>query len=203
MSRRHLTAIFISLCWGASQASAATMIELRDQVTLPAQPLIRLQDVARISDLNPQTVEQLGQINLVPAPAAGRSVRVSFDDVRSSLQARGINLATIEFSGQQATTVRVGSPGSSRDRQPITRPTAISNVPARTAPETRLTTASQREMANQLVQTALQRAYRTAELEKQGWKISCEVTPELVATLLPLNAEQIRFRSGQIIPGKS
>ena len=40
------------------------------------------------------------------APAAGRSQRLPFDEVRQRLQAHGVNLAQLQFPGLQVTTAR-------------------------------------------------------------------------------------------------
>jgi len=63
--------------------------------------VIRLKDIANVSDGNPDVRKRLENIVLGPAPPAGRTKRMDFSAIRSRLQAFGVDLSRIQFSGSK------------------------------------------------------------------------------------------------------
>ena len=87
-----------------SDATDAAIIRLRKSTTVNSS-IIRLADVADVLDTDSRTVEQLEQVVLAPSPVPGKPLRLEFHTVRIRLQALGINLANIEFSGSSVVAV--------------------------------------------------------------------------------------------------
>jgi flagella basal body P-ring formation protein FlgA len=109
LSFKHLPMTALALgvvvaCAGVS--SGATEICFRANATVVG-PTVTLKDVANVSGSDAETVKRLEQTPLAPAPAAGRSVRLEFEDVRLRIEATGLSMADTSFSG--ATMVVVSS----------------------------------------------------------------------------------------------
>jgi flagella basal body P-ring formation protein FlgA len=171
---------------------AAAVIEVRDHVTVRVNALIRLKDVARITDVDPIKAAALGEITLSPAPAAGRSQRMPFEDLRSRLQAHGVNLAEIEFRGQAVTTVTTASPPPERPAAPVA-PRPVSPKPVNRM---------QQEQADERVEKAVQRVFRlNAVAASLPLRVSCECDPDDVPLILATAADDIRFAEPQIQVG--
>ncbi|MDX1969144.1 MAG: flagellar basal body P-ring formation chaperone FlgA [Planctomycetaceae bacterium] len=178
----------------------AAIVELRDQATITQRGMIELGDVAQVSDADPLIVQRLQQITLSPAPLAGRSVRLSFEDIRSRMQAQGVNLAEIEFRGQLSTEVHNGSDSvSPRAESRPSEPPAPLKVRSRSRqiPPSKFEEAK----AQEILSTAFRRAFRTGALESQGWRVRCEAESEHARRVAALYPEEIHFRESQIVPG--
>jgi flagella basal body P-ring formation protein FlgA len=82
----------------------AAIVRFRAEVK-SAKPLVRLVDIAEVAAATPTEQARLEGLAIAPAPAAGRSVRLDFADVRSRLEALGVDLAGTEFAGASSTIV--------------------------------------------------------------------------------------------------
>jgi flagella basal body P-ring formation protein FlgA len=173
---------------------SAAVIDVRERVTVEEGALLRLKDVARVTDADPVKAAALGEITLMPAPASGRSQRLAFDELRTRLQAHGVNLAELEFLGQQATTIATNPPPMSRPpRIETTKPTP----PLMAKPSTKL----QQGQADQLMQTAVQRAFRLTAAEALPVRVSCTCEAHDVPLILATTADRIRFAERQLPVG--
>jgi len=113
------------LAAASADAGSATMIRFRRTAHVTGS-VVRLGDVADIHDADVVTEERLKTIVLAPAPAPGRQTVLEFVSIRSRLQARGVDLATTEFSG--ASAVRVF-----RRSEPTKEPSRTSDIQAERA----------------------------------------------------------------------
>jgi flagella basal body P-ring formation protein FlgA len=105
MNRSCCTLSLIGIVAIAQAAVAdAALIQFRPTASI-ASPVIRLGDVADIRDFNPDTVQRLSGIVLAPTPASGRQSRLGFEEIRSRLQASGLSLRDLDFSGANAVVV--------------------------------------------------------------------------------------------------
>ncbi|MDZ4689363.1 MAG: flagellar basal body P-ring formation chaperone FlgA [Planctomycetaceae bacterium] len=170
--------------------SAAAVIDVRDRVTVGDGALVRLKDVARITDVDPIKAAALGEITLSPAPAAGRSQRMRFEDLRNRLQAHGVNLSEIEFRGQTVTTVTTAASSPERPMTP---------APRSETPKT--ATKLHQQQADQIVQKAVQRAFRLNATESLPVRVTCGCDPDDVPLVLSTSADRIRFAEPQIKMG--
>lgn len=190
---------FVLLTVVATTCDAA-IVEMRDQATIIQRGIIELGDVAQVSDADPLIVQRLQRIALSPAPAAGRSVRLSFEEIRSRLQAQGVNLAEIEFRGQLSTQVHSGSAPVSPQAgsKPFEPPAPLKvRLRSRQTPPSKFEEAK----AQEVLSTAFRRAFRTGALESQGWRVRCETESEHARRVAALYPEEIHFKESKIVPG--
>jgi len=102
--------------------SFGSIIKLREERCSPSGNVVTLGDVAEVLDSDPNRVRGLQQIILAPAPAPGGELLFDHQQIRSRLQAVGINPLDLEFAGQSRVWVSGGGerPGNSRIPQNVT-----------------------------------------------------------------------------------
>lgn len=183
----RITAVVLAVLggWLAAVPAAGAVVRLKDRIE-PQGPLIRLADVAEISDSDPAVVARLGAITL--QPSTGKSVRVDFNLVRSRLMAHGVNLAEIEFVGQ--TTVATA---------PEQRPAAP--IPQRVTPAA-APGPSPQERAQDVVREAFARRFRSRpQTEDLEYVLTVRVRDEDVERVLATPAGAIRFQERSLVEG--
>jgi flagella basal body P-ring formation protein FlgA len=191
---KTLTAITVILCMTPLWSSAA-VIDVREKVAVAPGTLLRLKDVAQITESDPLRAAALAEITLGPAPSEGRSQRVTFEDVRSRLLFHGINLAEIELRGQRVTTVTTSATPAPSPRVTVREPQP--KAPASPKPTTKL----QQQQADQLLQSAVQRAVRLSSTESLPVRVTCTCDAEDVPLILATSAERIQFAEPQLQVG--
>lgn len=205
LGRLSLLDLGAPLCvWlAACTAWGATQVELRDQVTLAPQALVQLKDVAHVTGTDAALATRLGDMTLAPAPTTGRSVRVTFEEVRARMQALGINLTEVEFRGRQACEVRMAGPTTPAvpARTATTKDPSTVRSPVTQAAH-RTPTKRETELASEQVLLAFRRAFRTGDWETQGWDVRCELDPAVAAELAQVAAGQLHFREAAVTPGE-
>lgn len=181
-----------------SSPTNAAIIDIRSQATLTNQSVVQLQDIATVSDVNPTVVQELNGIMLMPAPAPGRSLRFSYDDLRSRLQAHGVSLISHEIRGASATEIRSAIPAPV-----VNQVVATPNTPVRIRPESQVVDPGPKDVAkaNEVVRTAFRRAFRTEPWEARGIEIACTVDPADAHRLSLVDAALIRFRTAGLQVG--
>ncbi|MEX0715372.1 MAG: flagellar basal body P-ring formation chaperone FlgA [Planctomycetaceae bacterium] len=120
-----LFATFAAIAGWCAEAEAA-IVRLKSSATA-VSAVVRLSDVADVVDADPDQVERLADIALAPAPAPGGEMLLEFDTIRGRLQAHGVNLSRIEFTG--SSEIRVKTPAAVVEptivqvaaRQPVVR----------------------------------------------------------------------------------
>lgn len=117
MSRLLLATVGLVFC--VANISDAAIIRLKATAT-PSSTIVRLGDIADVYDANGTVAANLRQIAIAPAPQAGSSVRLTFDQVRSRLRAHGISMSTTEIGGSASVTV--GSVRAASPRRTTARP---------------------------------------------------------------------------------
>jgi flagella basal body P-ring formation protein FlgA len=204
----------ICVCCGADVARAA-VIEIKDRAIVDPQSMIRLRDVARVSDVDLARRAQLEEITLAPPPAAGRSARMTYDDIRSRLLAHGVNLAELEFRGRSqvmvnasdilstsTTATRAPEPPPPPPAKPPIKPVAFETAkpPPKPLPEAKVSPSDERR-AQEIMQTAFQREFRPADAVQSPLKFRCELLRDDVRRVLAAPADKIRFEQAQLISG--
>ncbi len=179
----------------------AAVVELRERVNLAPKSMIQLGDVATVSAADPQLLQRLESVSLIPAPAAGRSARLTYEEVRLRLQACGMNLADIEFRGGHTIDLRVADVPKV---EPQIRQAAATRVDTQPAP-VRMASATvparwEAAKANDVINAAFRRAFRTQQAESQGWTFRCSVEPSDIKRIIGLNAEQVQFVESGLPP---
>jgi flagella basal body P-ring formation protein FlgA len=97
-----LVGVSCSLVGGSAMAA---VVRLRPSAEV-AGSVIRLGDIADVSDPDPAVARRLAEVAVAPAPAAGAEGSVSFADIRSRLLAVGEAVGAIEFTGHSLVRVR-------------------------------------------------------------------------------------------------
>lgn len=176
--------IVVAGCLAAGSARGA-VVRLKDRVETTG-PVIRLADVAEISDVDPQVVARLGAITL--QPSTGKPVRVDFDLIRSRLIAHGVNLAEIEFIGQSSVASR-----------PENRP--ATPIPQRVAPAA-AQGPSPEERVQEIIREAFARRYQTsAQAEVSAYVLTVQVRDEDLDQILGTPPGAIRFEERSLVAG--
>lgn len=186
VSSRILVAVLAVSIGGFVAAPAqGAIIRLKDRVT-PQGPLIRLADVAEISDADPAAVARLGAITL--QPATGKPLRVDFDLVRSRLIAHGVNLSEIEFAGQSSVAT-------------VTETRPATPIPARTAPAEPKGPTPQ-ERAQEILREAFARRFQgLTQTDDVGFELTVRVRDEDLPRVLETPAGAIRFQERSLVEG--
>lgn len=184
---RRLICVSASLaCWLAATLDAA-VIDVKS-IGPAKSGLIRLSDIADIDAADPQLQRQLAAVTLGPAPAAGRKMRITQQTIRQRLLAQGINLTDIEFTGQSV--VLIESPAEAKTAPqpkspaPAAKPVAVR--PFAIGP-------SQRKKAEQVVQDAFHRQYKSAGSNVGALKLILEISDRDVPVLMSVDPEIVRF----------
>jgi flagella basal body P-ring formation protein FlgA len=151
---------------GSTESTAATLIQLKDSVQVQAS-VVRLGDVAVVSDLNPETVKRLEGIIVSPAPTSRHRLQIQLATIRSALQARGINLAEIDFTGKSLVMV------SSRQ-----------SVPSRPKRVSQQTTQWQKTRAQELLSQAVRQYLRGQALDIDAINLEIEINPKDILFVL-------------------
>ena len=107
------------LCAVATGDMRAAEIQFKPRATV-SSGVVTLRDVAQVLDADPATVEKLEKIVLGPAPAVGGQARLEFADIRSRLQATGVNLAETAFSGANVVQLSSGGDHSAQSGSVVT-----------------------------------------------------------------------------------
>ncbi|MEX1096411.1 MAG: flagellar basal body P-ring formation chaperone FlgA [Planctomycetales bacterium] len=92
---------------GSAGVAEAAIVRFKNSATV-SSAVVRLADVADVADADPDAMQRLGEITLAPAPAPGGEILLDFATIRGRLQAHGVDLSRLEFSG--SSSVKVQSP---------------------------------------------------------------------------------------------
>ncbi len=142
----------------ASEVRAAEIV-LRDTYQ-SSGPVVTLGDVAEVLGSDQRANEQLGRVDLFPAPTAGRQRFVRVREIQDILIRRGENLAKHRFSGANQVAV---SHGERVEKVVFEKPI----------------NASLRRSANRRVHSAIL-DYLRMNVSESKWNIEVSLTPEQV-----------------------
>ncbi len=192
MMKSFLVAFCGLLC--ASSTGEAGVVELRDRVTVTTASVVRLGDLAKIHDDDDRRAASLRELPLGPAPAAGRSWTVTYDDVRQKLQSRGENLAALEFRGQRQVVVT----SASDTPEVAVKPAVVTqqSTPWIPPPTKAVLDAEQRRVETLLI-SVLKRSFRPAE-PGTSVDFECQFDVKEAARLRNVRPEELHFVSGSL-----
>ncbi len=119
-----VAAVFVA----PSSAANGAHVQLRPECRCRG-PIVRLGDVADVFADDAVLVERLKQIELFPAPLAGKSRTVRIREIQDVLVLRSVNLASCQFSGSSEITIYAEADGvvASRQLRPLSS-SALRNV---------------------------------------------------------------------------
>lgn len=193
------------LCLSLESCASAAVIELLDRATVEAATVIRLKDVARVADADAEKRSHLEDIILSPAPLAGRTTRLTYDDIRGRLLAHGVNLTHIEMRGRSQVLVtghatgqpKVSAPQETKAQQE-TKPRVVAE-PFPVSPP-RISELEHRR-ANELLVWAFRRDYQPLTVPPEALLVRCECQRNDVPKVLAASRELIRFNQPQLSAG--
>lgn len=142
-----------------------------------ATGIVRLSDVAEIHTAEDWQKEQLGAIELGPAPTTGSRRFIRSREVQDALWMRGINLSLHQISGSDR--IEVIGPGE----------------PAAAAKPTARIDDSTRDRAKRTITEAISRLLHEQAGARQPWQVSVQPTDEQV-TALGLSGRRVIAQGG-------
>jgi flagella basal body P-ring formation protein FlgA len=123
-----LIAALLSITLSARSAE----IVLREHAT-PQGPVVRLSDLAEITDADLATVEHLAATPLMPAPSVGTSQFIRIAELRDLLMARGLDVRSLKLAG--ADVVTISPPSATTPTPSKTNKLRVAADPATANPE--------------------------------------------------------------------
>jgi flagella basal body P-ring formation protein FlgA len=161
----------------ASVAGAADF-RLRSEAK-PQGPVVRMGDVAEVFAVNQTEAQQLADIELVPAPAAGKQRQLSVREIQDTLERRGMNMLQCHFTGaNQVTLVSYAEPAKPALK---TKPTSLSQ--------------SSMQEAERAVTAAIVKHLQEVNGAGDPWTIDVDLTDAQAQSVLA-NAKHLEVRGG-------
>ncbi len=176
------------VAWGLACAPVSAAVIDVQSAGRTVEGLIRLGDVARIDDADPQLSRQLSAVTLGPAPAPGRKLRISQQMIRDRLLVHGINLTDVEFAGQSF--VILESPAAPVET-PAPKPAPVAAKPVAVRPWAPST--PQKAQAVKHVQTAFHRQYQSGSSDIGPLRLAVEIADKDVLSLTHIDPDRIHF----------
>lgn len=96
----------VSLLLAIATSASAADIVFRERVA-PTGAVLRLGEIASVTNVAPDELERLASLPLTPAPAPGTEQVIRAQEIRDLLVAHGVDLADLRFDG--ATTITIGA----------------------------------------------------------------------------------------------
>jgi flagellar basal body P-ring formation protein FlgA len=134
---------------------------------------VHLRDVATVRASDPAVMTRLEQVVLAPAPPPGRRMRLDFADIRSRLEAAGMPLAELNYSGSTVVVV------ASADVQAPIKPKRIKITKALP-----IVAPAQVKRAEQIMREAVRRSMHDKHTEKPTMFVDVVVDPADARTVL-------------------
>jgi flagella basal body P-ring formation protein FlgA len=82
-------------------------------------PIVRLGDVADVLNADAEQAARMAELTLQPAPAQGRTLVITISQIRSRLQALGVDLSQLELTGKSQVRVSLKQPDQSAPRKSV------------------------------------------------------------------------------------
>lgn len=180
---RAMLVLPVLACALAGQLAGAAEIRMGQTAEISGR-IVRLGDIARITDADSQFARQLEQVEVAPAPPAGVRRPLSLAEVRQRLQSLGFDQSQIEFSGYgqvMLTSVAV--------RRNDTQPAATQAL--------RQVAHWQQDRAAQLVSEAVQRTINAGTPDLGPVSVEAELQPQHALVILAGRADSMQITGGQ------
>ncbi len=159
----------------------AVEIRFQSKATLKTS-MVRLGEIAQLSNGNEQELAKLSQVVLMPGPTPGNQSRIDFQMVRSRLQALGVNLSQVQFSGSSVVLVtREGGNIKKINRYQMNRPKP---------------TLSMKKKANELISTALEQYLRGQGVSLATQKVETQIEEADIALVISGKTSGYKIEGG-------
>ncbi|MCA9014855.1 MAG: flagellar basal body P-ring formation protein FlgA [Planctomycetaceae bacterium] len=106
------------VCCLSGGALHAEILRLKATAVVDS-PIVRLGDVADVLNADPEQVTRMEQMTLVPAPSQGRTRVITITEIRSRLQALGVDLSRLELTGKSQVRVTLKEANKTVSRTPV------------------------------------------------------------------------------------
>jgi len=177
MSRLWLNSIFCCLlvvcCFGSGSDLNAQILRLKATAVVDS-PIIRLGDVADVLNADAEQSARMEEMALQPAPAQGRTSVITISQIRSRLQALGVDLSRLELTGKSRVRVSLKQP-----EQPVRRNSVATQQEVKTAEEK--------------VHLALSDWVKRNFPNVNHFSLTVRIHPEDLQMILASNADTFRF----------
>jgi len=104
VARRLLPLAFL-VAFSLHAPAVAATVRFKASASVAGE-IVTLSDVADVSHSDTARLDRLKRMELVPTPPPGQTIHLPFSQIRSRLEAHGINLAELDFSGRSVVAVR-------------------------------------------------------------------------------------------------
>jgi len=161
MAKRELMFVVAVVAILATGGLGAAEIRLKSHLGAD-DPVVRLGDVAEVTDVDPGVAERLAALELFPAPPPGKQRLVRAREIHDLLLLRGANPATCELSGASQVLVT----GSTRSAEAV----AAEDVPP-----------TVKRRAERLLQEAIDRYVRERRPGESDFQVQFALTDQQAA----------------------
>jgi flagella basal body P-ring formation protein FlgA len=148
---------------------------------------VRLRDIAVVSASDAALMTRLENVALAPAPAPGRRMRLDFAEIRSRLEATGIPIAELNYSGSSVVVV------AAADAMPASKPKLL-----RLTSTKPIVPPAQIKRAEQIMADAVRRSMHEKHKDSSAMFIDVSIDPSDARVVLA-NAAQ-GFEIGAVNP---
>ena len=160
-------------CFSSGGTLHAEILRLKATAVVDS-PIVRLGDIADVLNADAEQTTRMEAMSLQPAPAQGRTLVITVSQIRSRLQALGVDLSQLELTGKSQ--VRVSQ---KQLNQPATR--------------TRVSTQHDKKTAEEKVHRALSGWVKRYFTDQNHYLLTVRIHPEDIALVLKSRADSFRF----------
>lgn len=168
-----LSCMLAFCCLGRGGELNAEILRLKATAVVDS-PIILLGDVADILNADPEQTTRMEQMTLLPAPSQGRTRVVTVSEIRSRLQALGVDLSQLELTGRSQVRVTLKEEAKKVTRNPRMTQQNIQKA---------------EEKVQQALSAWIERYYPQAS----AFTLTVRVQPADVTTILANRSDSFRF----------
>lgn len=160
-------------CLSSGGALRAEILRLKSEVVVDS-PIVRLGDIADVLNADAEQIARMEAMSLQPAPAQGRTLVITISQIRSRLQALGVDLSQLELTGKSQVRVTL-----KQTAEPVV--------------QTRVATQRDIKMAEDKVHRALSDWVKRSTSPANNFSFTVRIHPHDVPLVLKSRANAFRF----------
>ncbi|WP_298862066.1 flagellar basal body P-ring formation chaperone FlgA [uncultured Gimesia sp.] len=160
-------------CFSSGGVLHAEILRLKATAVVDS-PVVRLGDVADVLNADADQVARMEAMSLQPAPAQGRTLLITISQIRSRLQALGVDLSQLELTGKSQVRVSLKQSEQRETRTPV---------------------ATQHDVktAEEKVERALSEWVKRSFSDQSHYSVTVRIHPEDIGLVLKSRADSFRF----------
>ncbi len=113
-----MSCLLVICCLSSGGELNAEILRLKATAVVDS-PIVHLGDVADVLNADPEQVARMEQMILLPAPSKGRMRVITISEIRSRLQALGVDLSRLELTGRSQVRVTLKEARKTVARTPV------------------------------------------------------------------------------------